>query len=80
MATTIEQLEDIVCDMCGASCGAIEWGGGIRDFEAAYFWASWGYGSSHDGEIWDSDLCMNCAYQVKEFIEAKGGRVLITEQ
>mgnify|MGYP001607061169 CR=1 FL=1 len=79
IASVVEVLEDIICDMCGLSCIVHEYDNGIRDIESAHFYANWGYGSRDDGENWAVDLCIDCAYKVKNFIENNGGKVIVSE-
>ncbi|RIA35945.1 hypothetical protein DFO61_0399 [Ectopseudomonas oleovorans] len=59
--TTVEQTEsisDIVCDVCGSST-RIE-GHGLQ---FGTLNASWGYGSSHDGERYEVHLCEPCFFR-----------------
>jgi len=66
-------LKDLKCDCCGKSC--------IDDhklnFEYAHLVASWGYYSHRDTEVWNCDLCEDCAVKIKEFIENLGGKISI---
>lgn len=50
---------EVVCDICGASCGSTR-NDNFVDFEFATLSASWGYGSSRDGECHHIDLCEAC--------------------
>ena len=69
-----EELEDIICDICGKSC---------RDkydmnYEFSELSASWGYGSHRDTEQWNVEFCEDCSNKIKEFIESLGGKLKIT--
>lgn len=70
----IEELEDLICDICGKSC---------RDhldmnYEFSTLSASWGYGSSKDTTQWHGDFCENCSNKIKEFIESLNGELEVT--
>ncbi len=60
--TAMEQTEsvrDVLCDVCGDSTRVEGYGlqfGTLR--------ASWGYGSSHDGERYEVHLCEPCFFRV----------------
>jgi len=59
--TTAEQTEsisDIVCDVCGSST-RIEGHG----WQFGTLHASWGYGSSHEGERYEVHLCDPCFFR-----------------
>lgn len=65
-------MKDLLCDMCGKSCNT-----SIGLVESSFWKAFWGYGSHHDGETWECDLCEACSERVKTFIESQGGRVQV---
>lgn len=67
-------VADIVCDICGVSTKT-EFG----DFEYARFSATWGYGSSKDGEHHELCLCEPCYDQVIAYIESLGGKLTNTQ-
>ena len=48
IASVVEVLEDIICDMCGLSCIVHEYYNGIRYIESAHFYSNLGYGSRDD--------------------------------
>lgn len=55
------------------------WDDEHKCIDALHLWGGWGYGSKFgDGVRWNADLCIDCAYQVKDYIESKGGKILIT--
>jgi len=54
----VEVVSDVICDIC---CGSTYTeGGGLEYGELR---ASWGYGSSHDGERYEVHLCQRCFFQ-----------------
>jgi len=66
---TQQVTSGIACDCCGIIC---------KDMEHVKLSGSWGYNSNHDGEIWDCDLCEDCALKIKAYIVSLGGNIRIT--
>lgn len=69
-----ERLDDVICNRCKLSCRTA-----MGTIEALPFHATWGYGSEHDCELWEGDLCAVCAELFKEWIESFNGEIDITE-
>ena len=70
----IEEIEDVLCDICGKSCRD----GYDMNYEFSTLSASWGYGSHKDSERWYGEFCESCSDKIKEFIESLGGKLEIT--
>lgn len=71
-------IKKVICDVCGKEC---QIGGGVIQHGATYPCRIERQGFNEHGAlaaIWVSDLCMDCALEVKDFIdlraEAEGGR------
>lgn len=56
------EVEDVTCDVCGKSC----FNG--TNFEFVKLSNSWGYGSSHDMETWEAQICEHCVDTKLNFI------------
>lgn len=67
-----EILTDTICDWCGKSCKQ------DMDYECSIFQAHWGYGSKKDCESWECYLCEDCSDKLKDYIEKKGGKVIVS--
>lgn len=52
-----EQVVDVRCDVCGESSKKAE------QMNYATLSANWGYGSRHDGERYQVDLCESCFFE-----------------
>jgi hypothetical protein len=52
----IEEIEDIICDMCGGSCKK-----DLDILDCIIIDHKWGYGSNLDGEQWTAHICADCA-------------------
>ncbi|MNJ39962.1 hypothetical protein D3C77_348440 [compost metagenome] len=52
-----EQVVDVRCDVCGESSMKAE------QMNYATLSANWGYGSRHDGERYQVDLCESCFFE-----------------
>ena len=48
----VEVVTDVVCDVCNQS----------TKLEFGTLWAHWGYGSKHDGERYELQLCEKCFF------------------
>lgn len=58
----IETVIDVLCDVCGCSCS--HHGNHQEDLiDYGVLKASWGYGSKHDGEQYEVQLCETCFFQ-----------------
>lgn len=56
----IEVITDILCDVCDQSTKhELD---GTHLFEVGQLKANWGYGSKHDGERYQLDLCESCFF------------------
>ncbi|RSM25002.1 hypothetical protein [Aeromonas salmonicida] len=53
-----EQVVDVRCDVCGNSSMK------AAQMNYATLSANWGYGSRHDGEIYQVELCESCFFEV----------------
>ncbi|MFM5557035.1 hypothetical protein [Aeromonas rivipollensis] len=53
-----EQVVEVRCDVCGDSSMMVE------QMNYATLSANWGYGSRHDGERYQVDLCESCFFDV----------------
>ena len=56
----VQELEDILCDLCGKSCMK------GHEYVSMELSAYWGYASRHDLEIWSADICEDCVEQKLE--------------
>jgi len=54
----IEAVTDVVCDVCRLTT-RVKSGG----LQFATLQAHWGYGTEHDGERYEIDLCEGCFFQ-----------------
>jgi len=70
----IEELEDIICDICGKSCKDDL----NMNYEFSTLSASWGYGSHADTTQWYGEFCESCSGKIKEFIESLNGKLEVT--
>lgn len=63
-----DELEDVVCDVCGKSCvsGTLEAFGVGAEF--AVLRADWGYGSRKDGESFMLEMCEDCFDKIVAFV------------
>lgn len=71
-----DQLDDVVCDVCGRSCStdcSAAMGGGSAA-EYATLEAAWGYCSRKDGERYTCEMCEECFGKVSAFIDSLKGR------
>jgi superfamily II helicase len=50
----VEEVEDIICDICGKSC-MDEWGSFAIEIKKY-----WGFSSKKDLEYWEADICEDC--------------------
>jgi hypothetical protein len=48
-------IDDIRCDICGQSCKV-----DLGNFAYMTLDAKWGYGSEHDLEQWEAEVCEEC--------------------
>ena len=71
----VEEIEDILCDICGKSCKD----NSSNLYEFLTLHASWGYGSHRDCTTWDGEICESCSDKIKLFIESLGGRLKIID-
>jgi hypothetical protein len=56
------QIDDIICDICGASCRK------TCDIESAKLFAHWGYDSKRDGDVFDIDICESCFEKILKYM------------
>lgn len=71
-----DELEDIVCDICGGSCltdCSKAMGGGSSAAEYATLEGIWGYCSGRDGERYTCEMCEACFEKVSGFIASLKG-------
>jgi hypothetical protein len=61
---TARVVEDIKCDVCGANTLAE---GGV--INAGCLHAAWGYGSKHDGDRYEVDLCEACFFSTLSYLK-----------
>jgi hypothetical protein len=54
----VEAVTDVVCDVCQLST-RVQNGG----LQFATLRANWGFGSKHDGELYELQLCEDCFFQ-----------------
>ena len=70
--TEVEIVVSIVCDVCKRvylnNTGAV-----------ISLSGQWGYYSNKDGELWECDICSDCADKLKIYIESLGGEIRIKE-
>ena len=54
-------VTDVTCDMCGSSC-KIFIDKDHQHFNLEYMMLKtyWGFGSSHDLELWEAQICQTC--------------------
>jgi len=70
-----DEVEDIVCDVCGRSCLTDCSMGDPAMSEYATLEAVWGYCSKKDGERYTCEMCEDCFGRVSGFIDSlKGSR------
>ncbi|HAB86523.1 MAG TPA: hypothetical protein DCF77_15460 [Pseudomonas sp.] len=55
---TVAMVSDVLCDVCSESTRVEGYG-----TQLGVLRASWGYGSSHDGESYEVHLCENCFFR-----------------
>ena len=58
-----EEITDIFCDICARSCKSSDYDMGYHGFEYMSLKANWGYGSNHDGEVWEAQVCERCVVE-----------------
>ena len=66
----IETTIDIVCDICGKSCG-IQVDGEIVRYSYATLSGCWGYWSDHDGDITELHICEKCVDKIGDKFDIK---------
>lgn len=54
----VEVIKDVLCDICGDSTS----GDNKHSPQFASLQADWGYGSAHDGEVYEVHLCEGCFF------------------
>ncbi|MED5525425.1 MAG: hypothetical protein VX447_11840 [Pseudomonadota bacterium] len=54
----VEVITDVLCDICGDSTS----GDGKISPQFAVLSANWGYGSEHDGEVYEVHFCESCFF------------------
>lgn len=70
-----DELEDIVCDICGKSCmNECSLAGGPAMAEYATLEGIWGYCSRRDEERHLCEMCEDCFERVSVFIDSMRGR------
>ena len=58
-----EEITDIFCDICARSCKSSDYDMGYHGFEYMSLKANWGYGSNHDQEKWEAQVCERCVVE-----------------
>ena len=53
----IDVLQDMICDICGKSCKV------GSNYISLDLFVCWGYGSNHDGENWEAEVCETCVVE-----------------
>jgi hypothetical protein len=70
----VEQITDVVCDICGRSCITDDPDCAIPEYGTLE--ADWGYFSNHDGIKITCHLCEDCFFKLIDHIEnTLGGKV-----
>jgi len=59
-------LKEIFCDKCGDSMGSLEY-----SINGCKFVMDFGYGSQHDNEIYEIELCDNCSNWLFDQLKTK---------
>jgi hypothetical protein len=61
------KIEDkVYCDRCKTCCTNDIFGSEYATLEAL-----WGYGSKHDGEKYELQMCENCFFETLQWIKSK---------
>ena len=68
---TRKVTDDVICDCCGQSTTTMNMGPSWAELSAC-----WGYGSVHDGDMYNIDICENCFTDVLDFIKKKRKKTL----
>ena len=66
-------VDEILCDVCGASCTITE---PVDEHEYAELSATWGYFSNQDGKQFNIDLCEKCFNNVLFYIKNSRREIL----
>lgn len=61
---TVKVVSDVKCDVCGASTLAE-----LGVINAGSLQASWGFGSKHDGDRYEIDLCEVCFFDTLSYLK-----------
>jgi hypothetical protein len=69
-----DEVEDIVCDICGKSCLTDCSMGDPAMSEYATLEGIWGYCSAKDGERYTCEMCEDCFGRVSDFIDSMRSR------
>jgi len=74
---TVKVVSDVKCDVCGASTLAEH---GV--INAGSLRAKWGFGSKHDGDHYEVDLCEVCFFDTLSYLkrERQSPRVFRNEE
>lgn len=74
----VDVVSDVRCDVCGASCLS---GGDGGNLEFGTLSAKWGYGSQHDGEVYEVHLCERCFFPaLASMQEQRRGSLMFSEE
>jgi hypothetical protein len=65
-----DEVEDIICDICGKSCLTDCSMGDPAMSEYATLEAVWGYCSARDGERYVCEMCEDCFGRVSAYIDS----------
>lgn len=65
-----DQLDEVVCDVCGRSCMSECSHGDPHMAEYATLEGAWGYCSRRDGERYRCEMCEGCFERVSAFIDS----------
>lgn len=63
-----DELDDVVCDVCGKSCVSGTLGAFGIGAEFAVLEADWGYGSRKDGDSFRLEMCEDCFDKIVSFV------------
>jgi len=60
----IEAITDVTCDVCGSSTRMA-----AGSYQYGTLQAHWGYGSDHDGQRFEVNLCEHCFFQTLAYVK-----------
>jgi hypothetical protein len=60
----VDTVTDVVCDVCQCSTGVP-----VGGFEYATLGAQWGFGSKHDGDKYELQICERCFFETVAYLK-----------